>query len=753
MQAKYSFKVDIFSLGCITFMMLTRNMSRNIAWEINGCGQERTFDQLRSEIENTKQNYDNEFLQLVLSMLCKDPNDRPTAKEIKEYCHRKIVETEPPAEAEDSLKTLPQQPPNKLSAPTTLSIRERKESLLKQGLKVLPSEIQPRSNGRKSSVAASSGFAMLSVATNSSDSERFPLRSPRTISPGRSSVDSTESGTPTPKSSSLRSAESPPSSTETPPSPSHYLTSDPVTLKVAQRKKSLILDLFYSKKKEDNTFKSLEEAILNSSLYINSSSVTIQIDAGTFTLKSNAYVLSKSNILIQGIPKKTVVEGEKLLIDKTGVVIRDIHFVNKNTLKPFILEVSNSDAVIENCIIEGRLLIIGCGGNAPTVRNCEIMNNRKCYGTDTSGHDTMLEDALIVSGSCPHVIGNRIHDNMSNGIGIYMKGGGFYTDNVICNHLKDESIGFSICEDSNPVLKNNIIHGNVNGVYVSNSRSILIENCIHSNKRGISLNCSSTIIENNQIYCHETVAIYAGNGSSAKLSSNVLRANNGVALFLDNSQGEIENNQIEDNYDDNVAAICVLGSRASITMRCNQICSNAGGGVLLLNSTAIIDNNIFRENSAYSVKSHSGQSKILENEILDQSGPGIVLCRAKPQTILAKNYFNGLLDSQYPALTVCDDSNGVQILSNKFSASRGSGIVICQNSIVTKFIDNEFEDLGDKALYIYSNQGAVVSVDPSLEEEYLTLSEEEILLQYNGFQNQSTDIVIIADNNETSEII
>lgn len=76
-------KVDIFSFGAIVYFFLTKK-ERKFYLEIQKSEEELRRD-IKNEIIDKKFLNQNIFIQIILSCLDKDPNNRPTTKDLKKY--------------------------------------------------------------------------------------------------------------------------------------------------------------------------------------------------------------------------------------------------------------------------------------------------------------------------------------------------------------------------------------------------------------------------------------------------------------------------------------------------------------------------------------------------------------------------------------------------------------------------------------------------------------------------------------------
>lgn len=692
MGDKYSFKVDVFSLGCIIFMMMSLNVTRNIAWELNGCGELKTFDQLRKEIQNTRQTYDRELVHVLTKMLKLKAEDRPDAHAIKRFCLGRLKSSQD-ATSENTNERIE----HAEHATGAKSVNRTKEPTIPSSNRSDENTIENRIKEYNESLVSSPIASKLGIVSK-------------------------------------------------PKSPSHppdVHAVEELVLYVTRQKKSSIIESVMGKKqkKPDNVFYSLESALQMADRHISAKSITVHVSAGVFQLSDDNYHIPRYNVSIIGEENRTIILGEKLVISQLGITLAGLRFTSRSSSQPFIIEIVEADAVIEHCIIDGRISISNCSGGIPVIRENEILGNFRPNDSDASVNH-VLDDALTVSASTVHVEGNHIHHNSTNGIGVYSKSGGFIGSNILSNHLKGQGIALFICEDANFVLKSNTIHGNFNAIYVANSRVVISDNTIHSNRKGIVVNCSKVIIENCSLYLHEQVAVYIGNMGSVKLNNNVMRSNSMSVCSCD-SHVELKENTVLENFEE-FPAIGISGSKSSFLVSKNEFCRNSGGVVLTQDCSGLIDGNNFVQNSLYAIKANECQSKIQHNTIQSQkNGSCIVLERAKPKSIITRNKIQYHLSVDHSAIAVTYHSTNVEITLNSIENGMGSGVLVCYNSTITKFSDNGFVgNLDNIAVMVYRNQNCSILTAPHRQEEQDMIGEEASIIKYNVFLNNRDSVLI-----------
>jgi parallel beta-helix repeat protein len=124
-----------------------------------------------------------------------------------------------------------------------------------------------------------------------------------------------------------------------------------------------------------------------------------------------------------------------------------------------------SNSIISNCGGEG----IWIDSGSPLIVNNTIVNNRV--------------EGIRVSGGAPLIVGNTI---ANCGQGIYIWGGSpkIYRNKIVMNgaEYKEGSGGISVDSNSQALIANNTISGNLNGLTLSHSPSLIIHNNIMGNK-------------------------------------------------------------------------------------------------------------------------------------------------------------------------------------------------------------------------------------------------------------------------------
>ncbi len=185
-----------------------------------------------------------------------------------------------------------------------------------------------------------------------------------------------------------------------------------------------------------------------------------------------------------------------------------------------------------------------------TVTNSEASGNQTgLYVSNGGGGQTIIGNSNLSAGQ-----GNIFHNNSLIGINVAFGSEAIYGNTVYGQSVGNgNSSGIGIELDGNNPCSNNVIWGNVAGLYgleagtVSNNRifdnsvygiveeaiSNLVDNVIYSNGIGIRVNSSNTeTIQNNLIYANTTAGISIYGSSSISILSNTIYQTAGDVLAV-----------------------------------------------------------------------------------------------------------------------------------------------------------------------------------------------------------------------------
>ncbi|KAL9644322.1 hypothetical protein ABK040_005783 [Willaertia magna] len=88
-DTRYGLKVDIFSLGVILYQIMSGNYSRKVAWDLQGQDEKKVLYEIKKDILASNHKFDDDFIDIVLSMLYKDPHKRLSATQIHQFSKMK----------------------------------------------------------------------------------------------------------------------------------------------------------------------------------------------------------------------------------------------------------------------------------------------------------------------------------------------------------------------------------------------------------------------------------------------------------------------------------------------------------------------------------------------------------------------------------------------------------------------------------------------------------------------------------------
>ncbi|KAF5427619.1 CASH domain-dontaining protein, partial [Candidatus Methanophagaceae archaeon] len=261
-----------------------------------------------------------------------------------------------------------------------------------------------------------------------------------------------------------------------------------------------------------------------------------------------------------------------------------------------------------------------------------------------------------------------------------------------------DSCGIYICNANNCNISNNIISGNYQGIYLSNSwRNTISRNNVFSNKNyGIILTdgcCHNQIINNkvssNLNYC----GIYLRESNNNDVHNNSANYNHyqGIELRTSN-ENMITNNMVKNNGDNGILLNASGGNR----LMGNDVSNNSYSGILLNSSNNNdIGNSIANYNYYEGIELWRSNENIITNNTVKNNGDnGIYLEESNDNkitdNIVSKNDYNGI---------VLGTSNNSEICNNiaTYNHYQGIGFWRSNENIIT---NNTVKNNGDNGIYL-----------------------------------------------------
>ncbi|MBU0767413.1 right-handed parallel beta-helix repeat-containing protein, partial [Patescibacteria group bacterium] len=271
----------------------------------------------------------------------------------------------------------------------------------------------------------------------------------------------------------------------------------------------------------------------------------------------------------------------------------------------------------EAVYINKQIALVGVG--TPTITASELEEE-----TNTVTFDGTLTDNASISGF--KITGAT--GNIPNGNGIYCKNG---ASPIITNNTITGNSNGIYCDSSSPTITNNTITGNSNGIYCNSSTSPSItNNTISGNGEGILCHSSSPSITNNTISGNTGIGIYCYS-SSPTITNNTISGNN-YGIYCDSSSPTITNNTISGN---NYGILC-NSSSPSIT---NNTISGNNCGIYCISSSPAITNNTISGNTWHGINCSSSSPSITNNTI---SGNNYgIYCFSSSSPAITNNIISG----------------------------------------------------------------------------------------------------------------
>jgi len=261
-------------------------------------------------------------------------------------------------------------------------------------------------------------------------------------------------------------------------------------------------------------------------------------------------------------------------------------------------------------------------------------------------HGSGEEGLLVIRSSDDNIIiGNILHENGLNGIGIYGSYFSTFSQNEIFDNeyngisLRDNSSDIlisdnEICgnkrygfylEDSNKnFVEGNDVHGNLHGVIMARSSdNVLVDNEIHDNHFGLSMEFADAgSISGNDIYNNSDNAAQFQSCDRSKVWENYIHENGGDGIHVSGSDDlALSRNIIANNSG---YGIQLLDQTTQAVFMHNVVQQNGGGGMYIYEGIInLITYNNFVDNQNFNARDNGQNNRWLANFYSDYSGGSI----------------------------------------------------------------------------------------------------------------------------------
>jgi len=321
------------------------------------------------------------------------------------------------------------------------------------------------------------------------------------------------------------------------------------------------------------------------------------------------------------------VAGDTVLVAE-GTYLENINFNGKAILVASNYIMNGDTSIISTTIIDGD-------GNGTVVTfNTGEDSTSQIVGFTIQNGNAFQGAGIYCETSSPTISRNIIKDNDNPGGGSGTGGGIYCVDNsspIIINNriMENFSYGIHFTNQSNGLILNNYIHGNMGGGIIcsDNSNPDIIDNAITSDATGwgTGISCqqiSSPMISSNSISGNSGGGISCNNFSNPTIVNNTITNNTaglGGGIYCDGSSPFIDDNVISNNTALGIAGAFgggIFCKNSNPTITKNQITGNSsigniesvstvakGGGIYLENSNPVIggsmgNGNLFQDNIA-----------------------------------------------------------------------------------------------------------------------------------------------------------
>ncbi|KAF0981502.1 hypothetical protein FDP41_012159 [Naegleria fowleri] len=695
---EYGFRVDCFALGVVLYQILTGDFTKRIAWDLLQHPEQKVRDDLKSKMIMSLSNTEVDFIDLVLEMLVKDPHRRIHSTAIYHFCLMKKTKSRKMQQVsifeKNSVQPIPP-PRDRLSEAQQklLKAMRQQSSQTEESLKQVHPESEEILSRHQSFVEGCSSKA------ENSDMKSKEIRRSKSFH------------------LALRRTE--------------------LTIHVYPNTFASSFKRLFSKS-EEKQFNSIEAALIYAKKQPSSVFVTIYLHPGVHKHRHSNLNIERGNLIIEGVEEsdeEAVVQAERITILQ-NVEIRKMNFVGRKLAKgslltkPITIEIDQCQPTITNCKIKGRIQ-----ANGRSNRMVPILEENEIYGNSQTVSNDVAASALYFEGCCPHLIGNKIHDNETNGIVLLNCYGATISENHLYNNWSSNySWALKMINCENVSVQGNTFFDNGACILLSNSTGSVQGNEFKNCKKGVMMKDSKIEFHENEMISMKELGVVAKK-SSLQLCMNKF-FNSSKGIILEDMEGAIKiiGNAITGTSAFLASISAQLSSNTSaLIVQDNIFSRNLGGGIHIIRKDVVetentndvhITNNRFFKNSVCCIKAlHTQQLHIKKNSFSGSMEHSIILDQCAGEVVdnvFSDHLFASALKITVPALLV------LSICDNKFSHNACFDIALiveamsCNEKIEVK--SNHFSGSAEKSI-IFNNQDLQKNVLLQLQQEN-TFNEE-----------------------------
>lgn len=191
--------------------------------------------------------------------------------------------------------------------------------------------------------------------------------------------------------------------------------------------------------------------------------------------------------------------------------------------KPITIEIDQCQPTITNCKIKGRIQ-----ANGRSNRIVPILEENEIYGNSQTVSNDVAASALYFEGCCPHLIGNKIHDNgrlitlnaittqlsETNGIVLLNCYGATISENHLYNNWSSNySWALKMINCENVSVQGNTFFDNGACILLSNSTGSVQGNEFKNCKKGVMMKDSKIEFHENEMISMKELGVVAKKSS------------------------------------------------------------------------------------------------------------------------------------------------------------------------------------------------------------------------------------------------
>lgn len=310
-------------------------------------------------------------------------------------------------------------------------------------------------------------------------------------------------------------------------------------------------------------------------------------------------------------------------------------------------------------------------------------------GKGPSTKESEPSHAIECQDTSPIIKNNIIKNN--HGTGIYVKGKKAAPEIIGNKIYSNQGAGIGNEHSSKAKIQGNECYNNTGaGIGIRHQAAPLLENntCHHNEMAGVGIQHKNTfpILKNNQCYLNKLAGIGVEKGASPTLEGNRIYSNGRAGVGIRSGSNVIlMGNTITGN---NLSGIGVMG-KCTVIVDNNTLDNNLMAGITVTDgSEADISNNVIRNNGTQGLVCSFSKVNISKNTISNNTHHGVAIYR-RSKAKITKNTIsdNGAHDRRGAGIMVVS-SNDVHISHNVFYDNYGPGVYAHKSSPQVEY--NEF---------------------------------------------------------------